>query len=119
MKKLVLVALGIALAIVFVNDLGAYVTARRTVIEATRQAAETAAGVAVDGRDAAARAAAQTAEERNVTVYLYDQDETRVEVWGRIEITDSWVYAPAVALLEGRPRDELPILESYATTPIR
>ncbi|HET6498024.1 MAG TPA: hypothetical protein VFH17_03115 [Coriobacteriia bacterium] len=119
MKKVVFVALGIALAIVFINDLGAYVSARRAVIEATRQAADTAAGAAQSGRDAAARAAAETAAQQGVTVYLYDQDDTRVEVWGRIEITGSWVYAPAAALLEGRPRDELPVLESYSTTPIR
>lgn len=113
------IALGIALAIVFVNDLGAYATARRTVIEATQGAADVAAGVALSGRDAAGRAAVASASERGVTVYLYNQDDARVEVWGRIEVTDSWVYAPAVALIEGRPRDELPVLESYATSPVR
>lgn len=119
MKKVLLIALGIALAVAFVHDLGAYVNARRAVIEATRSAAEVAAGLATTGRDAAARAAAATAAEYGVTVYLYNQDNTRVEVWGKIEVEDTWVYAPVTGWIEDRPPDQLPVLENYATSPIR
>jgi Flp pilus assembly protein TadG len=119
MKRVLLIALGVALAVTFVHDLGAYVNARRSVIEATREAADVAAGVATTGRDAAARAAVDAATEYGVTVYLYNQDNTRVEVWGKIEVTDTWVYAPVTGWIEGRPADQLPVLENYASTPIR
>ena len=119
MKNVILIALGVALAVTFVHDLGAYVNARRTVIEATREAADVAAGVATTGRDAAARAAADTAAEYGVTVYLYNQDNTRVEVWGKIEVTGTWVYAPVTGRIQNRPADQLPVLESYASAPIR
>ncbi len=119
MKKLVVIALVLALAVTFVHDLGAYVGARRAVVEATRDAADVAAGLATSGRDAAARAAADSAADRGVTVYLYNQDSTRVEVWGKIEVEGTWVYAPATALIENRPSEQLPELEYYATAPIR
>jgi len=118
-RKVLLIALVIALAVTFVHDLGAYVNARRTVVEATRDAADVAAGIATTGRDAAARAAADTAAGYGVTVYLYNQDETRVEVWGKIAVEDTWVYAPVTGWIENRPPDESPVLENYATAPIR
>jgi hypothetical protein len=119
MKRVLLIALGVALAVTFVHDLGAYVNARRNVVEATRDAADVAAGVATSGRDAAARAAVETAAVYGVTVYLYNQDNTRVEVWGKMEVTDTWVYAPVTGWIEGRPADQLPVLEYYASAPIR
>lgn len=119
MKRVLLIALGIAVAVTFVHDLGAYVNARRTVVEATRDAADVAAGVATSGRNEAAVAAVDTAAEYGVTVYLYNQDNTRVEVWGKIEVQDTWVYGPVTAVIENRPTGEPPVLENYATDPIR
>lgn len=119
MKKILVIALVVALAVTFVHDLGAYVNARRALVEGTRDAADVAAGVATTGRNAAARAAADKALERGVTVYLYDQDGTRVEVWGRIEVEGTWVYAPVTGFIEERPAEQLPVLEHYASTPIR
>jgi Flp pilus assembly protein TadG len=119
MKRVLIIALVIALAVTFVHDLGAYVSARRAVAEGARDAADVAAGLASTGRDAAARAAADKALERGVTVYLYDQDGTRVEVWAKIEVEGTWVYAPVTGFIEGRPAEQLPVLEYYASTPIR
>lgn len=119
MKKALAFALVVALAVTFVHDLGAYVNARRAVAEGARDAADVAAGLASTGRDAAARAAADKALERGVTVYLYNQDGTRVEVWTKIEVEGTWVYAPVIAFIQGRPAGQLPALEYYASTPIR
>jgi Flp pilus assembly protein TadG len=118
-EEILIVALVVALAVTFVHDLGEYVSARRAVVEGARDAADVAAGLASTGRDAAARAAADKALERGVTVYLYDQDGTRVEVWAKIEVDGTWVYAPVTAFIEGRPADQLPVLEYYASAPIR
>ncbi|MFU8890103.1 MAG: hypothetical protein ACNA76_00395 [Anaerosomatales bacterium] len=119
MKKILIIALVVALAVTFVHDLGAYVSTRRAVVEAARDAADVAAGLASSGRDAAARAAADKALERDVTVYLYNQDETRVEVWAKKELEGTWVYQPVTGLIEGRPAEQPPVLEYYASTPIR
>ncbi|MBE0417752.1 MAG: hypothetical protein IBX63_08295 [Coriobacteriia bacterium] len=119
MKKVVVIALIVAVAVTFVHDLGAYVSARQAIVEASRDAADVAAGLATTGRDAAARAAADTASERGVTVYLYDQDGTRVEVWAKVEVEDTWIYAPVTAFVEGRPSEQLPVLDYRATAPIR
>lgn len=119
MKKVLVIALIVGVAVTFVHDLGAYVDVRRTLVEATRDAADIAAGLATTGRDTAARAAADAAAERGVTVYLYDQDDTRVEIWAKMEVEGTWVYGPFTALVEARPSEQPPMLEYYATTPIR
>lgn len=119
MKKLLIIAVVLAVAITFVHDLGAYVNARRALIEGSREAAEVAAGLGSSGRDEAARSAAEKAAERGVTVYMYNQDSTRVEVWAKIEVDETWVYAPVTALIEGRDADQPPVLEHYETSPLR
>lgn len=119
MKKLLIVAVVLAVAITFVHDLGVYVSARRALVESTRDAAELAAGMSNASRDEAARAAADKAAERGVTVYMYDQDGTRVELWTRIEVEGTWVYAPVSAFIEGRASEDPPVLEHYETSPVR
>jgi len=118
-KKLLIIAVVLAVAITFVHDLGSYVNARRRLIEGSREAAELAAGMGASSRDEAARAAAERAAERGVTVYMYNQDSTRVEVWAKIEVEDTWVYAPVTAFIEGRDADQVPVLEHYETSPLR
>lgn len=113
-----MIALVLATAAVFVNDLGAYVNARRHLVEGTRDAATTAAGVGA-GRDTAARAAADEALKRGVEVYLYNQDGSRVEVWSRIPVEGTLVYGPIMSLVAGEPLDTLPVLEHYETSPVR
>jgi hypothetical protein len=110
-KKVIVTALIVAVAVTFVHDLGAYVNARRTVVEAARDAADVAAGVATSGRDAAARAAADSAADSGATVYLYDQDSTRVEVWGKDRGRRHMGVRTVTAFVEDRPSDQLPTLD--------
>lgn len=119
MKKIIVIAVVIAIAVVIVHDLGAFVTARRMVTEGTREAGDVAAGLATQGRDTAAREAVATAAKRGVEIVSFNQDETYVEVEGRIEISGTWVYAPLVARISNRPPDELPVLKHQVRTPIR
>jgi len=118
MKKLLFVIVIVVLAATFLNDLGAYVNTRRGLIEATREAAEEAAGVRGSSADAA-RAAAAVAAQRGATVYHYEQDGTRVEVWARADLEGTWVYGTLSALAEGRPRTEPLVLTHYETQPRR
>ncbi len=114
MKKFVIIALILAAAALFVNDLGAYVDTRRVLVEATRNAADAAAATK-GSRDAGGRAAAEKALEQSVEVYLYNQDSTRVEVWARVPIEGTFIYGPARALIAGEPLDTMPLLEHYET----
>ncbi len=118
MKKIIVIAVVLALAAVFVNDLGAFVNTRRELVEATREAADVAAGTRGD-RNTAGRAAAAAAAARGVEVYLYDQDGTRVQVWARAEIEGTLVYGRVLALIAGEPLDTPPVLEHYETRPVR
>ncbi len=118
MKKFLIVIVIAAVAVVFLNDVGIFVNTRRNLIEATREAAETAAGVG-GTRDDAARVAADRAAERGITVYLYDQDETQVEVWTKVDLDGTWVYGLLSALVEGRAQGESPVLMHYETHPRR
>lgn len=119
MRKIIIIAVVVAVAATLVHDLGAWVTARRAVVEGSREAAEVAAGVASQGRDVAARAAAEVAAKRGVRVIEYTQDETRVEVRARAEVGGTWVLAPISAKISGQPADTLPTIDNVATQPVR
>ena len=118
MKKILVIALIVGVAAIFVNDLGAYVGARRDLVEGARDAANAAAGTG-GSRDAAARAAAEAAHARGAEVYLYNQDGSRVEVWARIPIEGTIAYGPIRSLIAGDPFSTVPLLEYYETTPVR
>ncbi|MDY0087205.1 MAG: hypothetical protein RBS78_01415 [Coriobacteriia bacterium] len=119
MKKIIILAIGLAIAVTFVHDLGAWVTARRAVVEGSREAADVAAGLASEGERAATAAAAEVAAKRGVSVIEYRQDDTRVEVRASVEVTGTWVLAPISARIANRPAGTLPTIENLATQPVR
>lgn len=112
MKKVLGIALTIALAAVFVNDVGRYAKARYDASVIAQTAAEAAASNGkTRTRNENAIAAANAAARDGGTVYLYDQDENQAYVWVRYPVNDTFVWGRFLAWQNDQPLDTVPVVE--------
>ncbi len=100
-KQIIPIAILLAILVIGFHDGGEYASARRQLTEGTRQAAIRAASTKGD-RNVTGRVAVETAAEHGVSVFAYDHQQRRVEVWGRIEVEDTWILHVITAGIEGR-----------------
>lgn len=120
MKKLIIIALVVALGAVFVNDMGRFTRARYNLDEATNQVVdETASFAGSMTRDQAAMKAATLGQERGVRVYQYDQNGTGVEVWTQIDVPGTLVLARYAAWRDGKPQETAYVLRDYGASVFR
>ncbi|MHB9002617.1 MAG: hypothetical protein ACYC6C_00945 [Coriobacteriia bacterium] len=93
MKKTLITVLVIAVIATLVNDIGRYAKAYYDVdVIGTDTANTIALGRKEASRDTNARAAAEYAFSRGVTIYMYDQDERQVRVWAEMPVTGTWLW---------------------------
>ena len=120
MKKLIIIALVIAVGAVFVNDVGRFTRARYNLDEATNYVVdETASAAGSLTRDKAAMKAAGLAQEEGIRVYQYNQNGTGVEVWTEIDVAGTWVLARYSAWRQGRPSGTAYVLRDYGSSVYR
>jgi hypothetical protein len=107
MKRAIGIALVVAIALVFLNDVGRWVNAQSRLNESTAQLAEWAAtSLAGNGRDSAAQLVSVEGAKRGIAVYQYDQDQNTVRIWGSADVSGTWVIGPYVAITKGVPLDQ-------------
>lgn len=116
MKKLLTVVIVVAIAAVFINDVGRYARAR---YEASVVAQNAAMAAANNGRtrtrDENAIAAANQAAAEGGLVYAYDQTTEQVHVWVQYPLEGTWVWARYLAWQSDQPLDTVPSVESEET----
>lgn len=106
MKRILVIAITLAIVGGTINDVGRYATALYYLDQSTVDVAETASSAAKGGtRDIAGRAAMQTAATHDLELYGYDQDSTTVHVWTRKKVTGTMFYGPVKALMSRQPWD--------------
>lgn len=107
MKKLLGIALLVAIVATGINDIGRYFTTRYTLGETSGEIARAAADRARAGnsRDAVAMEAATFAVQRGIEVTAYDQNTNLVTVYTRAKVEGTWVLTRVVALVGGNPME--------------
>lgn len=105
MKKIITIVIIVALVATFINDVGRYAKTRYDLSNITMATADSLADNRSDSRDTNARAAAQFAQAEGATVFLFDQDDTKIYVWAQKPVEGTWVLARATALMAGSPID--------------
>jgi len=105
MKKTLTIILVVAFVATFINDVGRYAKARYDASTIAMEAATSLVGDRDQPRDTNARAAANFAQQKGATVYLFDQDDAGVHVWVQMPVEGTWVLARASALMGGNPMD--------------
>lgn len=103
MKKLLGIAIAVALVAIVLNDGGRYLAAWNGLDTLAQNCAVAAAGTQSRDRNEAAKAAVAVASTEGATVYLYDQDEATVHVWVEKPVTGTWVLARIWAPIMGQP----------------
>ena len=105
MKRLIVIAIVVALVATFINDLGRYAKTRYDLSNTAMTTADALVDEPSASRDTNARAAARLAQAEGATVYLYDQDDTKIYVWVQKPVEGTWALAPIMALISGSPID--------------
>lgn len=117
MKKLIIIALVIAVGAVFVNDVGRFTRARYNLTESTNFVVDEAASFAGSlTREKAAMRAATLAQKDGVRVYQYDQNATGVQVWTEIDVDGTLVLGRYMAWRNGKPLDAKYLLRDYGAS---
>lgn len=104
MKKLLGIAIAVALIAIVLNDGGRYLAAWNGLDSIAQDCAVAAASTQSRDRNEAARAAVAKATPQGATVYLYDQNEATVHVWVEKPVTDTWVLERIWAPITGQPK---------------
>jgi len=119
-KKLIVIALVLAVGAAFVNDVGRFTRSRYNLDNATHQIVdEIAARAGRLPRDQAAGQVAALAQEKGIRVYQYDQNGTGVQVWTELPIEGTWVLGRFVAWRSGKPQGTAYVLRDYGTSVYR
>lgn len=108
MKKLLGIALVVALAAAAINDIGRYATTAYNLGETTGEIARYAADrVRTTGasREVIGSEAATFASQRGIEVTAYDHNASQVVVQTRASVNGTWVLAPGLALMNGQPKE--------------
>lgn len=117
MKKLIVIALIVALGAVFVNDVGRFARARFNLDESTNRVVdETASFAGSLSRDKAAMQAATLAQQHGIRVYQYDQNGTGVELWTEIDVPGTWVLSRYAAWRDAKPAGTAYVLRDYGAS---
>lgn len=104
MKKLIYIALFVAVLAVAFNDGGRIFVAKSTLRTDTSSLAAWASNNAVGlTRNAAAAILAERAKGYGVDLYQYGQDKQGVQVWTRKTVGGLWVVGTYAATLRGVP----------------
>jgi len=107
MRKAIGIALVIAVALVFLNDVGRWVNAQSQLNESTAKLADWAsANVHATTRDAGAQIVTTQGAKTGVRVYQYDQDQNTLRIWSSADVLGTWVVGPYVAVTRGTPMDQ-------------
>lgn len=107
----------ILVAGVFLNEVGHYARARYDLNKATDIVVDTVSRYARHKtRVQAANKAAALGQEEGVEVYQYDQGDTGVRVWTRIEVRGTWLIGPYYAWRAHKPLDTPLVLLDYGTS---
>ena len=107
MRRVIGIALVVAIALVFLNDVGRWVNSQSRLNESTAQLAEWAAtNLAGKSRSAAAQAVGDEGTKHGIRVYQYDQDQSTVRIWSSVDVPGTWVIGPYVAITRGTPIDQ-------------
>jgi len=103
-KKILIIVLVVAIAAVFINDVGKFTRARYDLSKATDSIVEEMSQYALGKtRNASAVKAAELGRQQNVEVYQYDQDGEGVHVWTRVLVSGTWVIGPFMAWRAHKP----------------
>jgi hypothetical protein len=105
-RRAVGISLVIAIALVFLNDVGRWVNAQAQLNANTGQLAQWAStNVGTEDSDSAERIVTREGVKLGVRVSQYDQDQYTVRVWGSADVRGTWVIGPLVAVAEGASID--------------
>jgi uncharacterized membrane protein YhiD involved in acid resistance len=123
-RRAIVIALLIVVAVVFLNDVGRWVNSQSQLNESTTQLADWAAvNVHVASRDSASRLVTTEGEKRGIKVYQYDQDQNSLKIWSSVDVPGTWVVGPYVAVTKGVPIDQalgVPfVVRSYRQTQLQ
>ncbi len=117
MRTILIIALILFVAAVFLNEVGHYARARYDLNNATNDIADRLSRYARGkSRVQAANQAAAIARQEGVEVYQYDQDPTRVQVWARVKVAGTLIVGPYRAWRAGKPLDTPYVITDYATS---
>lgn len=107
MRRAIGIALVVAVAVVFLNDVGRWVNAQSRLNESTAQLAEWAATNVRETSPSAGRpiVVAEGAR-RGVRVVQYDSDQNTLRVSSSADVPGSWIVGPYVAVTHGTPLDK-------------
>ena len=107
MRKAIGIALVIAVALVFLNDVGRWVNAQSQLNESTAQLADWAStNMHATSRDAGAQIVTTQGAKTGVRVYQYDQDQNTLRIWSSADVLGTWVIGPYMAVTRGTPIDQ-------------
>jgi hypothetical protein len=120
-KRLLIIALVVALIAIPINDLVRYLTAFYNLDNVTRAASQVASDKAkASGGDKTGPGTAAVAycAANGVRLYGYDQDQSRAMVWTETSVPGTIAWGPLVAALAGKPFREwfktAPVIRSKA-----
>jgi hypothetical protein len=106
-RRVISIALVIALAIVFLNDIGRWVNSQSRINEKTARLAEWAAAeVKSSDRNAGARMVMEQASKDGLTVTGYDQNDYTIKIWTATDVPGTIVLGPYTGLLRAVPIDQ-------------
>ncbi len=106
MRKILVIVLVVAIAAVFINDVGKFTRARYDLSKATDSIVEEMSQYALGKtRNASAVKAAELGGQKSVEVYMYDQDGEGVHVWTRLPVSGTKVIGPFMAWRAHKPLD--------------
>lgn len=120
MKKLIVIALVVALGAVFINDIGRFARSRYNLDNATNQVVDEIASRAASlPRDKAAGQVAALAQQHGIRVYQYDQNGTGVQVWTELPVEGTWVLGKYVDWRNAQPEGTAYVLRDYGASVYR
>ena len=107
MRRAIGIAMVIAIAVVFLNDIGRWVNSQSQLNESTAHLADWAAANAHSAsRDAGAGLVTAEGARLGMRIYQYDQDQNSVRIWSSSDVQGTWVIGPYVAVAKGVPIDQ-------------
>lgn len=107
MRRILAIVLLVAVALLFLNDVGRWVNSQSKLNEATAELADWAAtNVRISDTAEAARRVSDEGTRRGVKVERYEQDQYVVRVWTTRDVGGTWVLGPYNAVMKGTPVDQ-------------
>jgi hypothetical protein len=106
-RRAIGIALAVAVALVFLNDVGRWVNAQSRLNESSAQLAEWAAtNVRESNPSVGGPVVVAEGAKLGVRVVQYDSDANTVRVWSSVDVPGTWLVGPYVAVTSGTPLDK-------------